>query len=161
MGKFGILAAVSLPLVLMGCGPSMPDCASKETKDLVLQITHDAALVGPLIINGIPFSDSPADKLGHFLRNKIPEISIEYEKLYVKAVKGEVAGFSPEEFYRNIKISVDAIRLTSKNEQTGSVVCAANLTFKMDGFRNSSIPVTYNLETTSDKKLYGTVYGLK
>jgi hypothetical protein len=55
---------------------------------------------------------------------------------------------------------VSAIRTTSKDASTKAVMCAADLTVSL-GKWNTTAPITYKVEITSEDKLYATVWGIQ
>jgi len=58
--------------------------------------------------------------------------------------------------------SLDVIRLKSRDATTGAVSCAADLHAVLpEGTGSAKEPITYEVEQTSDGKLYVTVRGLR
>jgi hypothetical protein len=62
---------------------------------------------------------------------------------------------------KEMKYTLDAIRTTDKNPAGGAVTCAATLKGEAGRFGSWTLPITYKVEETSDRRLYVAVYGLK
>ncbi|MHC2247849.1 hypothetical protein [Bradyrhizobium elkanii] len=58
-----------------------------------------------------------------------------------------------------IRYTLDDVRTTDKN-LAGALTCAATLNAKADKY-DWTLPITYKVEQTSDRKLFVTVFGLK
>jgi len=55
--------------------------------------------------------------------------------------------------------SVDTIRVTAKNDETGAIVCAARLSVDIPSIGGAEQQVAYKVERTTDGKLYVTMLG--
>ncbi len=84
----------------------------------------------------------------------------EVVKLVTDITGEELAKQLGEDVVKMVSFSVDAIRTTNTNQNTGAYECAADL--KMTGKAGtSSVPITYSVENTDDgNSIYVNVYGL-
>ena len=79
------------------------------------------------------------------------------EKAYGELVKQVGA-----EKVKGVSFTVKGIRTKKTNKKTGACECAADLEITHQNGKSGSIPITYTVEITDDRKeLYVTVFGLK
>ena len=65
-----------------------------------------------------------------------------------------------QEDFKNAAFELSAIRMKSKDSDTGAITCAAILKVNVPGWGSSQKDISYLVENTSDGQIYVTVYGL-
>lgn len=89
--------------------------------------------------------------------NNVPQCSDpEAADLVLEITLDEIANLYGQARADELSISLDAIRTTDENEQTGAFDCAAVI----NNGEGAEFPITYTVEVTDDKRTYVTVFGL-
>jgi len=125
------ICVCALSIILQGCGNDL-DCASSGTKDLIAQIAAE---------------DST---LGYFLGWEfLAKEGLSEDQQAIKQMMTDIK--------KEMKYTLETIRMTAKDQTTGAVSCAADLRGDMGKYGAAKRPITYKVAKTSDGKLYVTL----
>jgi hypothetical protein len=157
-----------LPIILAGCGNDL-DCASNGARDLVAQIAAEHnALVKTVFGQFYSEHPLPADPdyqaASDYASNQNLDPSnreIAGTRLRAATDKMNAAAAALEaDVKKEMKYTLDTIRMTAKDQTTGAVSCAADLHGEVGRYGAAKQPIIYKVEKTSDGSLYVSVNGL-
>jgi hypothetical protein len=126
------------------------NCANAPTQNLVFKIAeqHNALVLAAMSGKGAFTLDDWDQAQAN-------------AKVYGKLEDWKQIEASRAEAKNLMKYTLDVIRTTRKDRETGNIACAATLQGDAGKFGTWTLPITYTVERTSDGIPYVTVYGLK
>lgn len=171
MKNIEILVACFVVFSFTGCSSnSTPTCGDENVKNLVLEIAHEA-LFKQLLPEQIPIN------LAELIEETRDSATYsEYEKIDPQG-EGFAYGTMPVAYFlkfaeisktaasikeniakqiKEMNISLDAIRTSSRNTDLKKVSCESNLA----SANGNTIPIQYTAQLTEDKKIVVEVTGL-
>ncbi|UFX45220.1 hypothetical protein HAP47_0000305 [Bradyrhizobium sp. 41S5] len=151
----GAIAAVAVfKAGFSGLFENTLDCANAPTQNLVFKIAEQhSALVLAAVSGKGAFTQDDWDNARVNAHSKIlsdPGDPEKWERIEAARVEAK----------NSMQYTLDVIRTTRKDRETGNIACAATLQGTAGKFGTWALPITYTVERTSDGKLYVIAYGL-